>query len=274
MPRFQYFPGRSFFHRLDPTWKFAWNLLVVAAVLANFEIGYSLAWFGYAALLALGLARLPLRTVVRGLSFFLGIALLVLVWHALYSRGGGAALFAWGLLRITRAGLHSGVAVFLRILALACCTLIFTLTTDPARLVESVIQVARVPYRLGFTLYAALRFIPVLENEAQVLANAHRVRGVGANAIQWGPLGRWVAQLRLSASLIVPLLVSGLRRARLTALAMDSRAFGAYTERTVLHPAVVTWGARLFVLAHAAVTVAALYYYVIAGHGAPFVPGA
>lgn len=279
-PRFQYVPGASFFHRMDPTWKFAWNLVVLAAVLAHFEVGYGLAWFAYAAALALGVARLPLRTFVRGLSFFLGIGLLVLLWHSLYSRGGGPALAAWGPFTITRAGLLSGLAVFFRILALACLTLIFTLTTDPARLVESVIQVARVPYRMGFTLYAALRFIPVLENEAQVLANAHRVRGVGAGyragyragRRQWGPVGRWAAQLRLSASLIVPLLVSGLRRAQVMALAMDSRAFGAYTERTVLHPAQVTWGARLFVLAHAAVTAAALYYYVLAGHGAPFVP--
>lgn len=267
MGRFQYQRGDSFFHRMDPTWKFVWNLLVVAAVLANFEIGYSLAWLAYAVLLSLGLARLPLRTLLRGLSFFVGIALLVLLWHSLYSRGGGPALFAWGPITVTRAGLVSGVAVVFRILTLACLTLIFTLTTDPARLVESVIQVARVPYRIGFTLYAALRFIPLLENEAQVLANAHRVRGVGAGG--WG----WLARLRLSASLIVPLLVSGLRRARVTALAMDSRAFGAYTERTVLHPAVVTRAARLFVLAHAAVAAAALYYYVIAGHGAPFIPG-
>ena len=267
MPRFQYAPGRSFFHRLDPTWKFAWNLAVLAAVLANFEVSYSLAWFGYAAALALGVARLPLRTYLRGLSFFLGIGLFVLLWHSLYSRVGGAALFAWGPLMVTWAGIVTGVAIFFRILALASLTLIYTLTTDPARLVESVIQVARVPYRIGFTLYAALRFIPLLENEAQVLANAHRVRGVGAGGSQWGPVGRWVAQLRLSASLLVPLLVSGLQRARVMALAMDSRAFGAYTERTVLHPAVVTWAARLFVLAQGAVTAAVLYYYVIAGRG-------
>lgn len=261
MARFRYLKGDSFFHRLDPTWKFAWNLLVLAAVLAHLSVGWGLAWWAYAAALALGGARLPLRTYLRGLSFFVGMGLFVLLWHGLYSRAGGAALFAWGPITVTAAGILNGVAIFFRILALASLTLIFTLTTDPARLVESVIQVARVPYRIGFTLYAALRFIPLLENEAQVLANAHRVRGVGA-----GGEG-WAARLRLAASLVVPLLVSGLRRAQLMALAMDSRAFGATPQRTVLHPAVVTRGARLWVLAHLVVT-AAVYYDVIRRLGA------
>lgn len=253
MARFRYLKGDSFFHRMDPTWKFAWNLLVLAAVLAHLSVGWGLAWFAYAAALALGGARLPLRTYLRGLSFFASIGLFVLLWHALYSRVGGAALFAWGPITVTAAGIVNGVAICLRILALASLALIFTLTTDPARLVESVIQVARVPYRIGFTLYAALRFIPLLENEAQVLANAHRVRGVGAGSQGW-----W-ARLRLTASLVVPLLVSGLRRARLMALAMDSRAFGAAPTRTVLHPAVVSGAARLLVLAQLVVT-AAVYY--------------
>jgi len=265
MARFRYLKGDSFFHRMDPTWKFAWNLLVLAAVLAHLGVGWGLAWWAYAAALALGGARLPLRTYLRGLSFFLGMGLFVLLWHSLYSRVGGAALFAWGPITVTAAGMVNGVAIFFRILALASLALIFTLTTDPARLVESVIQVARVPYRIGFTLYAALRFIPVLENEAQVLANAHRVRGVGAG-YRAGWSG-WAARLRLTASLVVPLLVSGRRRARLMALAMDSRAFGAAPTRTVLHPAVVTRATRLWVLAQVVVT-AAVYYDVIARLGA------
>ena len=79
MPRFQYAPGRSFFHRMDPTWKFAWNLAVVAAVLANFEVGYSLAWLAYAALLA------PLEKTLRKLR---------IEWNPVGQTGLSAAGFA------------------------------------------------------------------------------------------------------------------------------------------------------------------------------------
>jgi energy-coupling factor transport system permease protein len=261
MQRFRYLKGNSFFHRMDPTWKFIWNFVVLVSILLNFDVVYAALWFGYVLILAVVFAQIPLRQYLRSITFFFGIAIFLLFWHTVYSPFEGERLISWGPITMTREGIIEGVALFFRMLVLGSLTLIFTLTTDPARMVESLIQVARVPYRIGYAMYAALRFIPLFENEAQVIMNAHLIRGVGETGHDIR------SRLKLSRSLVVPLLVSGIRRARAAAIAMDSRCFGAYDRRTILHPATVTRPAVLFCLAHVMLCLAAFYYYIILGRG-------
>jgi energy-coupling factor transport system permease protein len=246
---------------MDPTWKFLWNVVILVSMLLNFEIAYAAVWFVYVFLLALSLGGIPPRQYLRSVTGFLAIAAFILVWRTIYSPFAGELLWAWGPITVTREGIIEGIALFFRFLVLASVTMIFTMTTDPGRMVESLIQVARVPYRIGFAMYAALRFVPLFENEFQVITNAHLIRGVG----ETGHDAR--SRLKLARSIVVPLLVSGIRRARAAAIAMDSRGFGALNGRTILHPAKVSRATIAFVLAHLAIGAVAFYYYVLLGHG-------
>jgi energy-coupling factor transport system permease protein len=261
MTRFAFLPGSSFFHRMDPTLKLLWNFLSAGMLILNLDAVYSALWFVYVFVLALGLGGLPLTRFLRTIAPFMVFGAVLALWQVVYNPAGTQVYWQWGPLRLTLEGLLFGVATFFRILALTSLAAIFTLTTNPARLVESLMQVAQVPYRLAYTVYAGLRFLPLFENEARLLSHAHLVRGVGET-------GRgWRDRLRLSWSLVLPLLVSGLRRARAAAIAMDSRAFGAYPRRTVLHPARLGRLDVVFVLVHLAGAAAALYYFVVLGHG-------
>lgn len=261
MRRYRYLQGTSFFHRMDPTWKLIWNIVILVSMLLNFEIAYAALWFAYVFFLALFLAEIPVRQYLRSVTGFLAIATFILIWRVIYSPFEGELLWAWGPITVTREGIIEGIALFFRFMVLATVTMIFSMTTDPGRMVESLIQVAHVPYRIGFAMYAALRFIPLFENEFQVIMNAHLIRGVGET-------GHDVrSRLKLARSLVVPLLVSGIRRARAAAIAMDSRGFGAYDRRTVLHPATVSRSVIMFVLVHLVFGVWAFYYYVLLGHG-------
>jgi len=265
MARFNYLKGDSFFHRMDPTWKLLWNFVLVGAVILNFDVLYATLWFLYIFLLAVFVARIPLKQYLRSISFFVGIALFIAVWHSIYYPWGGETLFEWGPIRTTREGLIEGFAAFFRVLVIVSLSIIFTLTTEPGKMVESLIQVARVPYRLGYTMYATLRFIPLYENEAQVVLNAHQIRGVG----ETGKSLR--SRIRLTWSMMVPLLVSGIRRAQAAAIAMDSRGFGAYETRTILHGIQVSRSDKMFVLVHNVVGAIAFYYYIILGYGAYYI---
>jgi energy-coupling factor transport system permease protein len=118
-----------------------------------------------------------------------------------------------------------------------------------------------VPYRIGYTAYAVLRFIPLYENESQIMMNAHQIRGVGETGK--GPLSR----LKLYRSTLIPLLVSGIRRAQRLSIAMDSRAFGAHDKRTVLHEVKVDRATVVFVSVHILLALVAFYLFVIAGYG-------
>lgn len=265
MQRFNYLRGNSFFHRMDPTWKLAWNFTMVIFIILSFNILYSAVWLAYVVFLVLVIARIPLRQYLRTISFFVAVGLFIAFWQSVYNPWGYAVIFSIGPLRITQEGLRDGFGIFFRFMAIISVAIIFTLTTDPARMVESLIQVARIPYRIGYMLYATLRFIPLYENEAQIILNAHKIRGVG----QSGKSLR--SRFQLTWSMVVPLLVGGLRRAQISALAMDSRGFGAYEKRTVLTDIHVPMSNKVLLVIHLLILLVAFYYFVILGHGVVYI---
>ncbi|WP_448006283.1 energy-coupling factor transporter transmembrane component T family protein [Agromyces bauzanensis] len=131
--------------------------------------------------------------------------------------------------RFTLAAYLVGLATALRVAAIVLLSLIAGLTTTGPELVRALVQNLRVPYRLGYTALAALRFVPRFRQELAVIRAAHRVRGIDTGR---GP----VAAVRRSISYAIPLLASAIRHAERVALAMEARAFGAHatrTERTV-----------------------------------------
>lgn len=265
MHRFSYLRGDSYFHRMDPTWKFLWNFLVVISVIVNFSILYAALWFVYIFLLSIVVARIPIKQYLRAISVFVAIAVFIFVWASIYYPEGVDVLLLWGPIRVTREGVLHGLALVFRVMVIVSVSQLFVLTTDPSKMVESLIQVGRVPYRIGYTAYAAMRFIPLYENEAQVITNAHLIRGVGEGGKSLK------SKLKLYWSLVIPLLVSGIRRAQVASIAMDSRGFGAYDKRTVIRESNVSTFTKSYVLFHLLLAVAAFYYYIILGHGTQFI---
>ncbi|WP_308291593.1 ATP-binding cassette domain-containing protein [Microbacterium sp. G2-8] len=127
-----------------------------------------------------------------------------------------------------------GLATGLRLAALLALALIPGLTSEGVDIVRALVAHARVPYRIGYAAFAALRFVPRFRHELRVIRAAHRVRGIGGR-------GPWAASRTL-----VPLLAGAIRHAERVALAMDARAFGAFPTRTERHA--VQWHAADTVL--------------------------
>ncbi len=233
-PLLSYYEGDSPLHRRNPSLKLLCALVVMAAVVPAFDPWTPLVF------LILGLAALrlaggvPLRVVAGPMLFFLVIGALGFVGANafFYQAPAGRALTTlWqaGPLRMTAEGLRVGVSLTLRMLAIVAVSLTFVATTSPTDLVLSLIQNARFPYRLGYGILVAYRFLPLWQTELGVIRAAHRIRGVGRRpGRRLDPRGRWL-ELRRYA---VPLLASAIRRSERVATAMDSKAFGALPERT------------------------------------------
>jgi energy-coupling factor transport system permease protein len=134
-------------------------------------------------------------------------------------------LWSAGPLQITAEGLRVGVSLTIRMLAIVIYSIIFVTTTDPTDLVLSLLQQARFPFRLGYGILVAYRFLPLWRSELDIIRAAHRIRGAGERMTL---RGRW-EQLRRYA---VPLLAGAIRKSERVAIAMDARAFGARPERT------------------------------------------
>lgn len=123
----------------------------------------------------------------------------------------------------------AGLALGLRLLGIALSGVIAIATTDPTDLADSLQQQARLSPRLAVGVLAAIRMLPILAVEWQLLGMARRARGVSAG---WSP----AAAARLAFGKLLALLVGAIRRATRLALAMEARGFGAAPCRTIARP--------------------------------------
>ncbi|HEX6366548.1 MAG TPA: energy-coupling factor transporter transmembrane component T [Agromyces sp.] len=237
-------PHRPFLHRLNPIAKLAAPLPVMIALLFTRDVATPLVFtVGALALLLVG-ARLS-RRAIAGLLIgtpvgvaLIGFTLGVWVDPARIdpaAAGASVVLIEIGDWRFTLAAYLVGMATALRIAAILLLSLLVGLTTTGPELVRASVQNLRMPYRVGFTALAALRFVPRFRHELDVIRAAHRVRGMHRGR---GP----VAALRRIVSYAIPLLASAIRHAERVALAMDARAFGAHPTRT--ERVISRWRAR------------------------------
>jgi energy-coupling factor transport system permease protein len=96
--------------------------------------------------------------------------------------------------------------------AIASVGAVFALTTDSTRLVDALVQQARVPERFAYGALAAYQAVPRLAEDLATLRQARRIRGL---RVSWHP------------GILLGLLVLAIRQGDRMALAMDARAFGS-----------------------------------------------
>ena len=85
------------------------------------------------------------------------------------------------------------------------------------------------PYEFSFAFTTAVRFVPVLAEEAQTIMDAQKARGLELEK------GNFMKRIRNYVPVLIPLIVSAIRRSLELAEAMESRAWGATKERTNLY---------------------------------------
>jgi len=229
-----------FLHRLNPLAKIGGPLpaMVVLIVARGIEIPVLFCIVTVVLILvgahltrraALGLfVVLPVVVAVLSVSFGLWADPTAADGVGAASGASSTVLVQIGDYRFTAAALLVGATTSLRLAGILLLSLLAGLTSTGPDLVRALVQQLHVPYRVGYTALAAYRFVPRFRHELDTIRQAHRVRGVAPGR---GP----VAALRRWCGYVVPLLAGALRHAERVALAMDSRAFGAFTTRSERH---------------------------------------
>ncbi|MGQ9665729.1 MAG: energy-coupling factor transporter transmembrane component T family protein [Anaerolineae bacterium] len=225
-----YYTADSFIHRLNPTLKLAGIMVLVVAVTMAFDPWTPLAFLILGLFMLRILARVPIRQFVKPLLLFLVLGALGFISANAFfytPLPGRPVTILWqaGGVRIILEGIWVGISLTLRMLAIVTFSILFVATTDPTDFVLSLIQQARFPFRLGYGILVAYRFLPMWRTELEIIRAAHRIRGAGERPTLHG---RW-EQLQRYA---VPLLASAIRKSERVAIAMDSKAFGAQSRRT------------------------------------------
>ena len=125
-----------------------------------------------------------------------------------------------------------GVSLALRLLGIALAGVLALASTDATDLADSLQQQARLSPRLAIGVLAAVRMLPIMATEWQILAMARRARGVSGGSSP-------IAAARLAFGMLLALLVSSVRRATRLAAAMDARGFDSGRRRTIARPQLV-----------------------------------
>lgn len=232
MPFGQYVPGESPVHRLEPRAKMG---LVAAFMFMLFTVdGFpGLVAGSLLAVVAVHIARVPPRLVLRGVRALSVILAFTLIAHSLRINPATVALVRLGPLAVDPEGLRTGVFFAFRIVLLVVGTSLLTLTTSPVRLADGLERIMRPLERVRFPaaevammLTVALRFIPTTAEEAEKVVVAQTARG--ARFDQGGPIRRG----RAFIPVLIPLFVGLFRRADELATAMEARCYRGGEGRT------------------------------------------
>jgi energy-coupling factor transport system permease protein len=206
-------------HNLDPRMKFVYVCAVFVAAILFGEILPLLALFlmPIPFVLLAGVQKEWLRSL-RGAAFLAAFIFIVNLASNFFTSG----------YVLTAAVVETSAAMTLRFVVLVESFSVFFLTTSPDHLGLALEQ-TRVPYEFAFAFTTAVRFVPVLAEEAQTIMDAQKARGLELEK------GGFLKRIRNYVPVLIPLIVSAIRRSLELAEAMESRAWGATKKRTNLY---------------------------------------
>lgn len=231
-------------HRLDPLSKLAWSFIILIWLLTLREPLPVLALGLVVIAVGRALGEVPAARLLLTAARLSVVGLpIVLIQAFLYPGSTVVAPGPFG--PITREGISYGLAIALRIVGVVAASTIVFKTTDPRELVYALHRRLGIPYRVAYIIFAGLRFIPLMQYEAETIREAQLVRG--ANLAPGG--NRVTALLRKPAqwkAFLVTLIASGMRHVPASAVALEVRAFGLYPYRTFLREYTVGWRGPVF----------------------------
>lgn len=116
-------------------------------------------------------------------------------------------------------------AIGIRISLIGVFSNIFVKTTNPTELVLTLNKYFKMPIKWSYGFLSAYRFLPNFKSELETIKFAHQVRGIedGRNPIK---------KVINSRRYIIPIMTTAIRKGIRVSIAMETKGFGKYEERT------------------------------------------
>ncbi|MCD8300746.1 MAG: energy-coupling factor transporter transmembrane protein EcfT [Clostridiales bacterium] len=231
----QFYPADSVLHRLDPRVKLVGTIAyIVSLFLINGVFGWVVA-IGFLAVM-IGLSGVPVKMMLKGIRGIWVLILITAVCNFFFTRTG-AVILQKGVISITATGIHNCVYYSLRLIFLVVGASVMTLTTSPDQLTDGLETGLRCLKKIGLPISElammmsiALRFIPILGDEAEKVKKAQMARGASFDE------GGLLMKVKSLVPILVPLFVSAFRRANDLSLAMEARCYNGGEGRTRMKP--------------------------------------
>lgn len=226
----QYYNANSFVHKTDPRIKI---LLLIAYIVAVFLAGnfLSLAAVLVFLIIAVMFSSVPIGSVLRSIKAIFFLILFTAILNVLFHvRSETDTVYFWV---ITKEGLLSAAFLASRLILLVTGSSLLTLTTTPVSLTDGLesllkpLALIKFPvHELALIMSIALRMIPTLANETDRIICAQKARGADFES------GNIISRLKALVPVLIPLIISALRRADELGDAMDARCYWGSKDRT------------------------------------------
>ena len=153
-----------------------------------------------------------------------GLVLMLFLMQCLFNRSGEPVLTLLGFTIVREMGFQTAVLVSLRLLIVIVSALV-VVVGDTRDYLLALTQM-KIPYEIAFMVLAALRFLPMLREEAQDVLCAAQMRGMR--------LKKTSLEKQFSAylSIVIPVVAGAIKRAEQLSIAMEARGFRSHPRRT------------------------------------------
>ena len=232
----QYYPTKSIIHKLDPRVKIGLTFLYLISLFVFHSFSSYIIVTIYLFFI-ISLSKVPLKYILRGLKPILFLLIFTAAFNIFWTPGD--VLFSYSFITITSQGLRNALFLAMRLIYLILGSSLLTYTTGPNQLTNAIesllspLKKLRVPvHEFAMMISLALRFIPILMEEANRIINAQSARGADFEE------GNIFKRIKSLLSILIPLLVSAVNRAYDLAMAMEARCYNGGNKRTKMKPLV------------------------------------
>ncbi len=229
----QYYEAPSPIHKCDPRVK----IIIMIAFIVFIFVASNIIALLFSALTVIGvllLSRVPFKMFLKNIKAIWVVLSFTAVINLFYGTGGKALVDFW-IIRITTDGLYRAIFMSLRIVLLIFISSVLTYTTTPNSLTDAIegllsplkyIGLKSAVHTFAMMMTIALRFIPTLIEEAEKIMNAQKARGADLEN------GKLAERVKALIPILIPLLISSVRRAYELAEAMECRCYNGGEGKT------------------------------------------
>lgn len=229
----QFIDTNSCLHKLDPRAKLLYLIVYIVLIFSASDF-IPLIFLSVFLIFLMCISKIPVSMYLKNIKTILPIIIITALLNMFYA-GGGDVLFKWWVFSVSVGGIKRAVFMTLRIILLILSSAILSYTTSPTSLTAaiesllkplSLIGLGNAVHTMAMTMTIALRFIPTLIEETQKIMNAQKARGADLES------GGVIKRIKALLPILIPLLISSVRRAYELAEAMECRCYNGGKGRT------------------------------------------
>lgn len=230
----QYVETKSPIHRADPRTKILLLILTIVFIFVAKNL-FALVLCLLFVLSVIFASKVPLKMYLKNLKAVLPIIIFTAVINMFYGDETSTVLLSFWRLSITTDGLYRAFFMATRIILLIIVSSSLTYTTTPNDLTDAIesllsplkfLGLKSAVHTLALMMTIALRFIPTLVEEAEKIMNAQKARGADLEN------GNLKERIKALIPILIPLLISSVRRAYELAEAMECRCYNGGVGKT------------------------------------------